>query len=91
MLRYSGAEPSSFRVQAGGRLATAIQLPTSIATCNGLSGTLDVFIGAQGRSSITQSGVSLRLRFANGKATGTLSASGCKGGPLRVTATHSTG
>jgi hypothetical protein len=90
-VRYAGGEPSSFRVQAGGRLATAIRLPASIAACNGLSGTLDVFIGAQGRASITQSGVSLRLRFANGKAAGTLSASGCKGGPLQVTATHTGG
>jgi hypothetical protein len=91
MLRYSSGERSTFHVQAGGRLATAIRLPAAIATCNGLQGTLDVFIGTRGGSSITQSGVSLRLRFANGKATGTLSASGCKGGPLRVTATHSAG
>ncbi|HXD65984.1 MAG TPA: hypothetical protein VNV17_15280 [Solirubrobacteraceae bacterium] len=91
MLRYSNGEHSTFHVQAGGRLATAIRLPAAIAACNGLEGTLDVFIGNRGGSSITQSGVSLRLRFANGKATGTLSASGCKGGPLRVTASHSAG
>jgi hypothetical protein len=85
-LRYSGGEHSTFRVRAGGRLATGIHLPGSIATCNGLEGTLDVFIGTQGRSAITQSGVALKLRFANGSAAGTLSADGCKGGPLRVTA-----
>jgi hypothetical protein len=91
MLRYSGGRATTFRVQAGGRLATAIHLPASIASCNGLSGTLDGFIGTQGRSSITQAGVSLRLRFANATATGTLSAAGCKGGPLRVTASHTGG
>jgi hypothetical protein len=88
MVRYADGERSTFRVRAGGRLATAIRLPAAIATCNGLEGTLDGFIGTQGGSSITQSGVSLRLRFSNGNATGTLSARGCKGGPLRVTATH---
>jgi hypothetical protein len=87
MVRYADGEHSAFQVQAGGRLATAIRLPGAIATCNGLEGTLDGFIGTRGGSSITQSGVSLKLRFNNGTATGTLSARGCKG-PLRVTATH---
>ena len=87
LVRYADGEHSTFQVQAGGRLATAIRLPAAIAACNGLEGTLDGFIGTRGGSSITQSGVSLKLRFRNGNATGTLSASGCKG-PLRVTATH---
>ncbi len=90
-LKYEGGGRSTFQVQAGGRLATAIRLPDSIAACNGLQGTLDVFIGTQGRSAITQAGVTLKLRFSNGTATGTLSASGCTGGPLRVTARHSAG
>jgi hypothetical protein len=85
---YAGGEHASFQVRAGGRLATAIRLPQAIATCNGLRGTLDVFIGTRGRATITRSGVTLKLRFANGRATGTLSAPGCNG-PLRVTATHS--
>ena len=90
-LRYAGGERSSFNVRAGGRLATAIRLPDAIAKCNGLQGTLDVFIGTQGGASVTQSGVSLRLRFANAKATGTLTARGCNGAPLQITATHSAG
>ncbi len=90
-IHYAGGEQSSFQVRAGGRLATAIRLPRAIASCNGLEGTLDVFIGTQGGSSITRSGVTLKLRFSNGSATGTLSAGGCKGGPLRVTAGHSRG
>jgi hypothetical protein len=87
---YAGAEHASFHVRAGGRLATAIRLPQAIAACNGLRGTLDVFIGTQGRAAITRSGVTLKLRFANSHATGTLSAPGCNG-PLRVTAAHTGG
>jgi hypothetical protein len=89
-LRYAGREKSTFRVVAGGRLATAVRLPRAIAACNGLQGMLDLFIGNHGRSAMTQAGVALKLRFANGHATGTLTASGCHG-PLRVTAIHSGG
>ncbi len=49
-LRYSSGGHSTFRVQAGGRLATGIRLPDSIAACNGLQGTLDVFIGDHGQN-----------------------------------------
>lgn len=90
-VRYSDGEHSRFHVQAGGRLATSINLPHSIARCNGLMGTLDVFIGINGGSAITQSGVTLTLRFANGRAAGALSAPGCSGGPIRMTAVHSDG
>jgi hypothetical protein len=90
-VHYTGGEHSTFHVQAGGRLAAAIRLPRAIAACNGLAGTLDVFIGTDGGSAITQSGVTLKLRFANGSAKGTLSARGCEAGPLRVTASHSGG
>jgi hypothetical protein len=89
-VHYPGGEHSRFRVRAGGRLATAIQLPLAIRPCNGLEGTLDVFIGTQGGSAITQAGVTLKLRFSNGHAAGMLSARGCKG-PLRVTANHAGG
>ena len=90
-VRYSAGGHSTFHVRAGGRLATGVRLPDAIAACHGLEGTLDVFIGTQGGSAITQSGVTLKLRFTNGTAKGTLSASGCKGGPLRVAAHHSGG
>jgi hypothetical protein len=86
-----GGGRSTFHVRAGGRLATEIRLPNAITACNGLEGTLDLFIGTQGRSAITQSGVTLKLHFSNGRAKGTLSATGCKGGPLRLTAAHSAG
>jgi hypothetical protein len=90
-LRYSNGERSAFHVQAGGRLATAVRLPASIAGCNGLQGTLDVFIGTHGRAAVAQSGVRLALRFANAKGTGTLTAAGCHGGPLQISATHRAG
>jgi hypothetical protein len=90
-VHYANGEHSTFQVRAGGRLATAIRLPDSISGCNGLEGSLDVFIGVRGGSSVTQAGVTLRLRFSNGSATGTLSAAGCKGGPSPVTAHHSRG
>ena len=89
-LHYSSGERSTFHVQGGGRLASSIRLPSSIGGCNGLQGTVDLFIGTQGRASITQSGVGLALRFASAHATGTLTASGCPS-PLRLTATHSAG
>ncbi|MFZ1992933.1 MAG: hypothetical protein WAU75_02400, partial [Solirubrobacteraceae bacterium] len=73
-VHYANGEHSAFRVQGGGRLATAIHLPRSIVSCNGLEGTVDVFIGTQGGATVTQSGVTLRLRFSNASATGTLSA-----------------
>jgi hypothetical protein len=90
-VRYSAGGHSTFHVRAGGRLATGIRLPDAIAACNGLEGTLDVFIGTQGGAAITQAGLTLTLRFTNGTAKGTLSAGGCKGGPLRVAAHHSGG
>lgn len=89
-VHYAGGEHSTFHVVAGGRLATALRLPRAIVACNGLQGTLDMFIGTQGRSAFTQAGVTLKLRFANGHATGTLAATGCHG-PLRVSADHSGG
>jgi hypothetical protein len=90
-VHYADGEHFAFRVHAGGRLATGIGLPHSISGCNGLEGSLDVFIGTRGGSSISQAGVTLKLRFSNGRATGTLSATGCTGGPSRVTASHSRG
>jgi hypothetical protein len=91
VVHWAGGEHSRFRVQAGGRLATSIRLPRSIAACNGLSGTWDVFIGARGAAAISQGGVTLKLRFANGRASGTLAATGCSQGAARVTASRTSG
>lgn len=90
-VHYADGEHSTFRVQSGGRLARAIRLPRSIAACNGLTGAIDLFVGTRGGSALTQAGVTLKLRFANGRATGTLAAQGCSGGPSRVTAVRSGG
>ncbi len=90
-VHFAGGEHSTFQVQAGGRLATKIRLPRSIVACNGLEGKLDMFIGAGGGSGISEDGVTLTLRFANARATGTLAAQGCAGGPARVTAVRTGG
>lgn len=90
-IHWPSGERSSFHVQANGRLATAIRLPRSIAACNGLSGTVDVFIGAHGGSAISHDGVTLKLRFGNEHASGTLAAAGCAGGAARVTAARTGG
>jgi hypothetical protein len=90
-IHWGGGEHAAFRVQAGGRLATSIHLPRSISACNGLSGTLDVFIDGGGQARISRGGVTLRLRFVNGQASGTLAARGCSGGAARVTATRAGG
>lgn len=89
-VHWPGGEHSTFRVQAGGRLATSIRLPRSIAGCNGLSGTVDLFIGARGGAAVSQGGVALKLRFVNGRAAGTLTATGCSQG-TRVTASRTGG
>jgi hypothetical protein len=90
-MQWAGGERSTFRVRANGRLATGIRLPRSIAGCNGLSGTVDVFIGVHGGAATGQAGVTLKLRFANEQAAGTLAATGCAGGAARVTASRTGG
>ena len=90
-IRFADGEQSTFQVQASGRLATKIRLPRSILACNGLEGEIDVFIGAGGGAGISEEGVTLMLRFANARATGTLAARGCAGGPGRVTAARTGG
>jgi hypothetical protein len=91
VIRWAGGEHSTFHVQAGGRLATSIRLPRSLAACNGLSGRVDLFIGIRGAAAISLGGVTLRLRFVNGRADGTLAATGCSPGAARVTASRTGG
>ena len=78
-VRYSDGENDRFTVQVGGRLATGVSLPRSVAGCNGLEGSLDMFIGPQGNAAVSQSGVRLGLRFSGEQATGTVTAQGCRG------------
>lgn len=90
-MRYADGERSAFRVRSGGRLATGIQLPHLLAACNGLRGTLDLFVGVRGGSAFRHGGVTLSLRFADGSAHGTLSARGCGSRPWPVSAVRSGG
>ncbi|HYZ80772.1 MAG TPA: hypothetical protein VE571_05865 [Solirubrobacteraceae bacterium] len=52
---------------------------------------VDLFIGVHGGAATRQAGVTLKLRFADEHATGTLAATGCAGGTARVTAAHTGG
>jgi hypothetical protein len=85
---FADGESSRFTVQAGGRLATTIGLPHTLLQCNGLAGAFDMFIGRDGRARVTNSGVTLTLRFAGSKATGTLSAKRCSRSGSKMTASH---
>jgi hypothetical protein len=86
-VHFADGERDSFVVQAGGRLATGVGLPRTVATCNGLEGSLDAFIGPQGDAAVSQGGVRLTLHFAGGQASGRLTAQGCSGS-IALSATH---
>ena len=85
-IRYGGGAPARFGIGSGGRLARAVPLPPVPAGCSGLRGALDLFISASGRSTITQNGVTVAMRFGRRIATGTLRIAGCRAGSLRVRA-----
>jgi hypothetical protein len=89
-VRFADGERYGFVVQAGGRLATDVGLPHTVATCNGLEGSLDAFIGPRGDAAVSQSGVRLIMHFAGGRAIGTLTARGCSGA-IALSATHAGG
>lgn len=87
-IRFGRGAPSRFTVGSGGRLARGIPLPPVPAGCNGLRGALDLFIPARGRATVTQSGVTVGLRFTRRSATGTLRLAGCPAGSLGIRATR---
>lgn len=89
-VHFADGESDRFAVEAGGRLATGIGLPRAVATCNGLEGTFDAFIGAGGGAAVSQGGIRLTLRFAGGRATGRLTARGCNRA-IGLSATHAGG
>jgi hypothetical protein len=87
-LRFNDGESSTFRVLGGGRAAAPIRLPAALTRCNGVSGTVNLFIGASGLATISQPDLRVRMQFGRGRATGRVNAggSGCSGGPIRLTA-----
>ena len=88
--RFRDGETERFAVMAGGRLATGFTLPRLMTACNGLSGGLDVFIGASGTARYAGTTLLATIRFGARSASGTLNAAGhgCPGGPVRFTATQ---
>ena len=87
-LRFNDGESSTFRVLGGGRAVAPIRLPAALARCNGVSGTVDLFIGASGLATISYPDLRVRMQFGRGHASGSVNAGGrgCSGGPIRLTA-----
>ncbi len=86
--RFTGGERERFTVEDGGRVAVGLALPRLLASCNGASGGVNLFIGASGVSRYSSAVVRLKLTFSGRAATGTLDSGdgGCHGGPIRFTA-----
>lgn len=87
-IRFGQGAPARFLVDSGGRLARAVPLPPVPAGCSGLRGSLDLFISAAGRASITHGGVTMALRFTKRAATGTVRIAGCQAGSLPIRASR---
>ena len=71
-LNFADGESSRFSVLGGGRLASGIKLPAVLARCNGLSGGLDLFIGARGNAATAQPGLRASMTFTRARASGQL-------------------
>jgi hypothetical protein len=87
---FSDGESSSFEVQAGGRLAVHIALPSGLRSCGGPTGAVDLFIGARGNAAIQPAQLSVGLHFSRNTATGAMSVPGatCAHPSLRMTASR---
>jgi hypothetical protein len=86
-LHYPSGASSRFRVQAGGRLASQIDVPSALKRCNGVSGQYDLFIGPNGRGSISQHRLRASIRFTRRGGSGQIDgpAGGCANGPFHFT------
>jgi hypothetical protein len=89
-VRFNSGATGKFTVMAGGRLATSVQIPAALTSCNGLEGAVDVFIAPDGSAKISNSALSLTMQFSRRTATGKLNSGGrgCAGGPIRFTASQ---
>lgn len=90
---FADGASSRFSVLGQGRLASGIHLPHALATCNGTTGTINLFIGASGRAAASLPHVRASVRFGYTKASGRLNAPGhgCPSGPISFTARRLTG
>jgi hypothetical protein len=84
-ISYTGGGSGTFHVIGGGRLATAITVPSSITRCNGMAGKFDLFIGPKGTASISQAGLRATIEFTRRGGSGRINSdgAGCAGGPFR--------
>jgi hypothetical protein len=82
---YSGGGTSTLRVQAAGRLATAVTIPPAMTRCNGLAGKFDMFIGSNGTATLSQPGLRATIQFTRRGGSGRINSdgTGCGGGPFR--------
>jgi hypothetical protein len=89
-VKFNGGATGKFTVLAGGRLATAFEIPAALTSCNGLEGAVDAFIAPNGTAKISNSVLSLTMQFSRRTATGQLNSggSGCASGPIKFTATQ---
>lgn len=85
-LSFRDGELESFQVQAGGRLATSLRLPSELTRCSGATGSVDLFIGPDGLARITQPGVQMSIRFSGSSATGKINGRGCARQPFHFSA-----
>ncbi len=81
---YSTGATSTFRVQAAGRLATALTIPPAMTRCNGMAGDLDMFIGPNGTATLSQPGLRATIQFSRRGGSGHIDSdgTGCAGGPF---------
>jgi hypothetical protein len=82
---YNGGGSGRFHVLAGGRLATALAVPTAMTRCNGLAGKFDLFIGPSGTARLSQTGLRATIQFTRRGGNGRINSdgAGCAGGPFR--------
>jgi hypothetical protein len=76
-IRYADGESGTFHVEAAGRLASAIVIPSAITSCNGLLGEFDLFIGPDGKARLDQRNLRASITFTKKSGSGSVSGRGC--------------
>jgi hypothetical protein len=84
-IRYRNGASGTFRVEAGGRVAAGIDIPSAVTDCNRLGGQFDLFIGPNGQAGLSQPNLRASIRFTKRRGSGTVDGGGrsCDKGPLR--------
>jgi hypothetical protein len=92
-VHFGGGTAGTFSVIDGGRLAAAIPLTKQLGLCEGLTGTVDVFIGPRGTATSDDPELRVSLRFTKGSARGSFTSAGphCASRRIPVTAALAAG